>query len=139
MRVVVLVLVNMISFDSLCVSESILISGKYYLPDDHAREDYIVYDDDGIFVASGYQQASLMMKKREMILLRAKTLWTIEWWKSKVWKKYVKIVQNVNSPTREKIGIIFFLNEIHVKCRRKLKCIMVPSTKYQVPLPTLLF
>ena len=73
MRVVVLVLVNMISFDSLCVSESILISGKYYLPDDHAREDYI-YDDDGIFVASGYQQASLMMKKREMILLRAKTL-----------------------------------------------------------------
>ena len=73
MRVVVLVLVNMISFDSLCVSESILISGKYYLPDDHAQEDCI-YDDDGIFVASGYQQASLMMKKREMILLGAKIL-----------------------------------------------------------------
>ena len=74
MRVVVLVLVNMISFDSLCVSESILISGKYYLPDDYAREDHI-YDDDGILdVALGNHQKSLMMKKREMILLRAKTL-----------------------------------------------------------------
>ena len=45
------VLVNMISFDSLCVSESILISRKYYLLDDHAREDYMMMiesnDDDG--------------------------------------------------------------------------------------------